>query len=257
MTPISSINQFLINNRRLQFNSLTRTQEFKDFQNSILDNIQKAQVVPTNIDLINQLPHDQVDEVTNIFRSINILANQSLELGQDFENKENLQAEVEEDISEARALFDEFTQDDLTLFISIFQNQLTRGFLDSSRTSSNSVSDLSFDGISNDLLESLFNINVLSESGSLSALDLTGSIIDNFTGNNNSNFLEFLLDDLSSSFIGSNIFTSLLQTKEPEEAETSSGTKTSQDIDTDKSITNLSSINSPDSNPPTIIELAG
>lgn len=251
MTPISSINQFSTINNRLRFNSSQRTRALEDTQNSFLDTVQQTPAVPTQTDLINQLPHDQVREVTDIFRSINILANQALELGQNFENREDLQIEVEEEILEARSVFDEFTQDDLTLFTAIFQNQIPGSLLASGSMDNDPGFDLFSNGITDNLLESLLNINVLSEFGALTALDLTGSIIDRFTGNNNSSFLESLLDDLTNSLTGFSIFKSLLQTQKSEK------TTTSSDTDTEEPIIPIPPINPPDSNPPTIIELAG
>ncbi len=217
MTPISQINQFLIIDRQFQFNSLQRTRAFEATQNNFFDRTQQTQDVPTEIDLINQLPHDQVQHVTDIFRSINIHANQALEPGLDFLNRENLQTEVEEDISEIRSVLDGFTQDDLTLFTSIYQNQITGALFDTGSTSNDSVFDLSFNGITDNSLESLFSIDVLTESGALIALDLTGRIIDNFTRNDDFSILESLLDKLNGSLFGSTIFNSLSQTQESEE----------------------------------------
>ena len=257
MTPISSINQFQIIDRHLQFNSVRRIRAFADTQNSFLDDIQQTPAVSTEINLINQLPHDQIREVTDIFRSINILANQALEPGQNFENRENLQAEVEENISELRSVLDGFTQDDLTLFIAIFQNQIPGAFIDSGSTSTDSVFDLSFTGITDNSLESLFRINVLSEFGALTSLDLTGSIIDTFTGNNNSSILESLLDDLTDSLIGSTIFKSLSQSQESEKTTIFLDTEISQGTDNTESIMPIPPSNPPDLNPLTIIDLAG
>ncbi len=257
MTPISSINQFSAINNRLQFNSLQRTRTLEGTQNFFLDTIQQTPAVLTQTNLINQLPHDQVREVTDIFRSINILASQALELGQDFENREDLQIEVEKEISEARSVFDKFTQDNLTLFIAIFQNQIPGSLIASGSTGNDSGFDLSSNGITNNSLESLLDINVLSEFGALTALDLTDNIINRFTGNNNSSFLESLLDDLTNSLIDSSIFQRLSQTQESKKTTPSSDTETFSDTDTEESIIPIPQISSPDSNPPTIIELAG
>lgn len=257
MIPISSINHSQISDSRLQFDSVQRTRVFEDTQNSISANIQQTQAVPTENDLINRLPQDQVHEVTDIFQSINILANQALELGQDFENREDLQTEVEEDISELRSVLDELTQDDLTLFIAIFQNQIPVGLIDSGSASNDSVSDLSFNEISDNSLESLLSIDILSELGALTTLDLTGSIIDTLTRNNNSSILESLLDDLTNSLISATISESPAQDQESEETTTPSDSETSQDIDTAEPIIPIPPINPPDSNPPTIIDFVG
>ena len=203
------------------------------------------------------MPQDQIHEVTDVFRSINILANQALEPGQNFENRENLQIKVEEDISELRSILDGFRQDDLTLFIAIFQNQIPGVFIDSGSTSNDSAFDLSFNGITDNSLESLLSINVLSEFGALTTLDLTGNIIDKFTGNNNSNILESLLDDLSDSLLGSIVFKSLLQSQESEEITTFLDTEISQRTDNTESIIPISPSNTPESDPLTIIDFAG
>ncbi len=258
MTPIHSIIHNPAFDFRLQSSPVQRTRVPEDTKAPVAANIQQPPADQSETDLINQLPQDRAREVTDIFRSINIIANQALELGQNFESRESLQVEVEEDISELRSVFAELTQYDLTLFVAIFQNQLPGGLIDSGSTSDNSAFGLSFSDVSNDSLESLLNLDVTSEPGALTVLDLTGSVIDTLSANNsNSSLLESLLNDLTGSLINAVISKSLSGDQEPEETTRSSGNKTSQDFGTAGLNTQIPPLTPLDSHPPTIIDFAG
>jgi hypothetical protein len=219
------------------------------------------------IDLVNKLPQDQARKVTNIFSSIHILVHQALEPGQNFRDKEVLQSEIENDIAVLKSILDEVTQDNLKLYIAIFQNQTLGGLINSDRTHNDSAFDLSNFVLSNNSLESLLNINVLSEFGALTAFDLTGRIIYTLTGNNNSETLEFLLSILTFSLIHTEISENKVQDEKMEDTEeeeevkavttTSSNRKISQDNVTKELIISTLPINLSQSNPLTIIDFTG
>ncbi|MCA1794745.1 MAG: hypothetical protein ABR534_13150 [Desulfotignum sp.] len=262
MTPIHTINHTPPQDIRLQFRSVQQVQLSERTQQVTSNALQQPLPVPLENDLVNQLFREQAQELTDIARSISILARQSLELDQDVEARQNLQTFVDEDISQLRTLFNSLSQDDLTLFATIFQNFIPGGLFDSGTTSNsdnNTFSDLSFREISDIDFESILDLEVLSEFGALGTLNFTNSIIDVFSGNTNGNFLESFLDDLSNSIIFTAISEPLTQDSdsESEEVSTSSDSETSETSDADESAIPIPTPISPDENPPTIIELAG
>ncbi|HKK98865.1 MAG TPA: hypothetical protein VJ943_01340 [Desulfotignum sp.] len=262
MTPIHTINQTPPQDIGLQFRSVQQVQLSESAQQVSSNAVQQPLPVPLENNLVNQLPREQTQGITDIARSISVLASQSLEIDQDIEARLNLQTFVDEDISQLRTLFNSLSQDDVTLFTTIFQNFIGDGLFDSG-TSSNSdndiVSDLSFREISNTALESILDLDVLSEFGALGTLNFTNSIIDVFSGNTNGNFLESFLDDLSNSII----FTAISEPLPPdsalasEEVSTSSDSETSEASDADEPAIPFPTPISSDENPPTIIELTG
>ncbi len=258
MEPISSIDHSFRSGFSLQTAPLRQTQTPEGIQPPTITTLQQPTAGPPEIDLVNQLQQDQVQEAADIFRSLNILANQALEPGQDFENRQNIQNQVEEDISALTSFLDQLRQDDLQLFAAIFQNQVPGGLLDTGGTDDNSVSDLLLDNSSRSALDGFLNIDVRSETGALNALDLTGSIIDVFTFNNTgSSLLESLLEDLTESLL----ITALQDNPEEDqeiEAPTVSSEEEQQDNDTEALLAvPIPPLTQPGENPPTIIDFAG
>lgn len=251
MTPINSISHTPVYGFRSQaVPSQRTTASLEEFSSHTA--FEPHLAITPEIDPITQLPQEQVQNVTDIFRSINIVANQALEPGQNFENRETLQAQVEGDILELNAALTEFEQDDLTLLIAIFQNQLPEGIIASGRRSNGTTSDPAFTETSGSTLESLLRIDVTTEPGALTALDLTGSIIASLARNNNdSSLLESLLDNLTESVINVTIADPLTEDQESEE------TTTSQDNNAEELLTQIPPLSSPASNPQTIIDFAG
>jgi len=262
MTPIHTLNHTLPQVIRLRLSSVQQAQLSESTQQVTSNVLQQPLPVPLENDLVNQLPREQTQGITDIARSISILASQSLELNQDVEARQNLQTFVEEDISRLRTLFNSLSQDDLTLFATIFQNFIADGLFDSGTTfnsDNDTFSNLSFREISDTALESILDFEVLSEFGALSTLNFTNSIIDVFSGNTNGNFLESFLDDLSNSIIFTAISEPLTQdsASTSDEVSTFSDSETSETTDADEPAILIPTPMSPDGNPPTIIELAG
>nr|NJM03937.1 hypothetical protein [Desulfobacula sp.] len=153
---------------------------------------------------MNQLPEGPVNEMSDILRHIEAVALQSAELGQTFENLELLQAGINEDLSNLETVLREFSQDDLKLFAAVFQNQAVVGPANFDTNQSGFNSDFFGNQGSGDFLDNLLRLNIISQSGLLDALGLTGSIINIFSLRNSGvGFLESLLAILTDSGSGS------------------------------------------------------
>ena len=222
-------------------------------------------------DLVNQLPAGPVEEITDAFRRINISANQSAELDQSFENRLFFQSQVDEEISTLQSLFERLNQDDLSLFIAVFQNQFPDDLFSSNRNQDDFFTSQSLDQFTPNALDSLLQIDVTSQAGSLAALALSGTIIDVLSGRNSSSgLLDSLLDDLTRSIITTRLFeppepppaapVNTGETTEAAPAEDDDTTAT-EDEDLTSEIEELTALDPPfaqvGSNPPTIIEIAG
>lgn len=143
--------------------------------------------------LIEQLPLEATQNVADILLDINVLSLQAAEPQQSLEQRENLQNQATEALSSLSSLFDQLSRDELDILIALFQDQSITFFVD---TSSNSSSDIISDTSSTteDSLENLFQIDLISEQGILSALDFTNGILGSFSAlNSDSSFLEDLL----------------------------------------------------------------
>ncbi|MCM2285213.1 MAG: hypothetical protein NDI81_10555 [Desulfobacula sp.] len=150
--------------------------------------------------MINQLPAGPVNEMTDILRHIGTVALQSAELGQTFENLELLQAGITEDISALKTALSEFSQDDLKLFATVFQNPAVIGSANPD-TNQNSFNSGFFENQDvGDFLDNLLRIDITSQFGLLDALDITGNIINLLSLRNSGTvFLESLLESLTDS----------------------------------------------------------
>lgn len=201
--------------------------------------------------LVKKLPNDPAQGLANIFQNINILALQSAEVFQTVEVRENLHTEATNELQELRTILAELSRDDLQLFIAVFENNLPE-FSSNSNTfnDDNRLSDVSFNDSATGLLNDLFEIDLRSEQGALSALNLASGVLDTLSiFNTGSNFLESLLEDLSGFNFNIAIIESLNQTEE--------SVSTSEDTENGELPVQYSPLVPPDSNPPTIIEFAG
>ncbi len=250
MEPISSINPLTILNSQIHRNQIL-TEPAISISDSHAQTEQES-LTSFRAGLVGQLSQNTARNVGNIFRSINLLANQSLELGTGFLTRERFQIEVSNDLSNLRSIFDDLPQEELTLFTTLFQNRLPDSILNTGSSNENIFSSLNLNGFSNDALDSLFQLDVTSEQESLLTLGLTNTLIDILSINNNdSSFLESLLDDLTNDF-----FNFRVPEETPDEDEES--TTTPEVRESDVNLQNqIPPLTSPDGNPPTIIELAG
>jgi hypothetical protein len=261
MEPISSINLFPLSGSRVRARRVASTpQTAQDLDTS---HVEQARIHSENATILNQLPQEPINNVNSILQQINTHTLRSLELGQTFENRQLLQADVSEDISNLRTTLDELSQDDLTLLIALFQNLPLIG-ADNFNTGQSSSDFFSSDFFntdqeffndslsSNQILDNLFRIDVTSETGSLIALDVLGNAIDALsTRDSGSRLLESLLGSLTNT--SSN-------TEEGEVSEQSQDETTGQlSSDSEQLAVQNQSFKavSPNSNPPTIIEIAG
>jgi hypothetical protein len=256
MEPISSINLFPLSGLSVQTRQVASTpQTARDLDTS---GVEQVRIHSENATLLNQLPQEPINNVNSILQQINTHALQSLELEQTLENRQLLQADVSEDISNLRTSLDELSQDDLTLLVALFQNQPLVGADNFNTGQSNSdffntdqdVFNASLS--SNGVLENLFRIDVTSETGSLIALDITGNALDILSSRNfGSRLLESLLESLTNTS---------LNTEEGEVSEPNHDDTTGQ-LSTDSGQLAVQNLNflaiSSNSNPPTIIEIAG
>ncbi|MDX2463975.1 MAG: hypothetical protein QNK31_05640 [Porticoccus sp.] len=203
MEPISSINLFPLSGLSVQarWRVASTPQTAQDLNVSGVDQVR---IHSENATLLNKLPQEPINNVNSILQQINTHALQSLELGQTFENRQLLQADVSEDISSLRTILDELSQDDLTLLVALFQNQPLVG-ADSFNTGQSNSDFFNTDQdifnaslLSNGVFENLFRIDVTSETGSLIALDITGNVLDILSSRNfGSRLLESLLESLT------------------------------------------------------------
>ncbi len=245
MIPINSINRFPISSFRFQNRPVATV------SSNILHTVTRRAepILPNTLNSIsiNQLPEDFIFKTTDIFRQIGIFAHQAAELGQTWENRELLQTNITEEISNLGTVLEELSQDNLKLFIAFFQNPSLIQFSDSNRDQ-----DLFLNNFPENFPENFFHIDVTSELGSLAALDLTGTVIDILSEENSgSELLKSLLDNLTDSIFNLSVIQSFEQNQED----------TSTDIDRDflrllvqnQYFTPIMS----DSNPPTIIDMIG
>ena len=214
----------------------------------------QRQTEALNAALISQLPDGLRQDVIGVFTNINQLGLQAAEIDQTFQAREGLQNEATDELQALRTAIDILSQDDLQLFAAVIQNQLPDLFSNgSSSANEDLLSDLSFLTPSETILDSLFQVDLRTDQGILSALDLSGSIIDAFSLSiPGSSFLESFLDDVLDVSFNLTVVESILAA---EETSTSSGDE-GDEIDT-VPIEENPPLNPPDSDPPTIIELAG
>lgn len=246
MEPINSVTSSPVFDFRtvnsIQFEALTPLSE-----NLPSNELNQSQSVIS--DLVDQLPQEPAQGVLDIFREINILSVQAAEPGQSIENRETLQIGVSDQILSLVELLEQINQDELDLFIALFQNQ-SINFSAESDLNSNLLSGLSPFDVADNSLERLLQIDLRTEQGILFALDFSSNILSSLSiFETDSDFLENFLEDL----IDISISNSLLEILSSEQE----GTDTS---DTEQAQT-ISEPNppltSPNGDPPTIIELAG
>ncbi len=201
-------------------------------------------------ELINQLPDGLTQEITGAFRRIRIIANQAAEPGLAIDIRTELQSQATGEVSTLDALFENLSQDDLSLFVALFQNQFPNGILAPATNPAPSPISQSLNIFTPGLAESLFQIDITSQAGTLAALDLADTIIDSFSdGNLNSTLLESLLDDLTDA-----IFTRpIRENSDPDQSETPE----TLDRDIARLLAAPPTFAQQGSNPPTIIEIAG
>ncbi|MCG8689248.1 MAG: hypothetical protein MI892_30530 [Desulfobacterales bacterium] len=203
--------------------------------------------------LLGRLPLLPAQGITDVFRSITALAIQAAEIGQTYENRNALQNNVSDDLEDLKTILEDLTQDDLRLFIAVFENQIP----DFSSGANSSGDDGIFDGftLSNatgDILNSLFQIDLTTEKGIFSALDLANNILDTLSiFNTGSDFLESFLEDLNDFGLSAALAESLI-VPEVEETDTYRTVAQSEEFPEESF-----PLVPPGSNPPTIIELAG
>jgi hypothetical protein len=176
MTPINSINSFSTSRVSLKKGLVSTIPEI--VQSVDTRDVDQEQINLSNAILINQLPHGLVNDFSDIIRRINIQALQSLELEQTLNNRQSLQENIIQEEYRLRAIFEELSQDDLRLFIAVFQNQPPIGSDNSNNFQDFFNTNFFFNGLSEKFLENLFHFDVTSQTGSLSALDITGNILD-------------------------------------------------------------------------------
>ena len=199
--------------------------------------------------LFNQLPQGPVQLMLDYYRNINLLALQAAELDQTNENRLFLQEEISRDTSELRTIFDDLNRDQLELFVAFFENQVP-GFSSNSNGNDSLFSGFFSETYSNNPLEDLLRIDVTSEIGLLSALDLSGSVIDSLSGfGSGSVFLESLLE-----FVGTvTPAVSVSDSPVPEPEEDSESPESDTEIVSEEEASPLA----PGSDPPTIIDIIG
>ncbi len=204
MTPISSINHSPLSSIRLNNRPVSITSA--DTQNIDAKGVGQAHRNLSIAVSINLLPQGPLKNVTDIIQQINTQALHSLELGQTFENRQLLQADITENVSNLRTIFEGLSQDDLKLFVALFQNQSLVGPGNSTNNQNFLNNSLSLNGILEDFPENLFRIDVTSQNSSLAALDITRSVLDILsTRDSESRRLESQLESLTElSFINFN-----------------------------------------------------
>ncbi len=179
MAPISSIQLFPISTFQYQSGTVKRVfasaqqgapADFKLTLSGLLDTL-----------LIHQLPRGPAHDIALIFKRIHTYAAQAAEIDQTYKDKELLQSDVKEDLSNLKTILSELAQDELTLFAALFQHVLQNGIVSSTNDSNDPATDVFIDGFKTDSLGNFFRIDVISERGTLAALDLTGTVIDILT----------------------------------------------------------------------------
>lgn len=202
-------------------------------------------------ELVRQLPEVPVREIAAVFSNISTTAIQAAEPGQSFEDRTTLQTDIIDDLLNLRSVFDQLSQEELSLFVAVFQNHLPDSLLGTGQDLF--ADDNFFSPIRTDdsLLDSFFRIDVVSERGILAVLDLAGTVLDILSvQDSGSGTLESLLD----------IFTQSSQA-----ISISDTPDTAESISTAESVNNdIALLRNQDppfaqlgTNPPTIIEIAG
>lgn len=248
MESISSAGSISVN---AAFQSNSTATVFEENPHTIAIRVEQAPETVQNNRLINQISQNTTIELTGIFQRIGIFAGQSLELGQTPENRDQIQEDLREELQGLRTLFQEISQDELSLFTAALQNQLPDALFNTG-SSQNIASDSFFlDALTDPSLESLFRIDVTSDQGSLASLGLIESVLDILSARDSgTDILGELLNDLDSSIFNLQVLQISVQ-----EAE---GSTTSQDSDlTTDAFEPVLTTDQTNSNPPTIIELAG
>ncbi len=167
MISVSSINRFPVTGFQTQ-GSREAIIFTSTHQNSLTGPATTANTVTAD-----QLPQGPARKAAALFRNINILAGRASEPAQALETREVMQTEVAEDLSELQSVFDQLSRDDLTLFIAVFQNQLPN--LMSNSGGGSFSSQLTEDLLGN-VLDTIFSIDVTTESGALKAFELSDSL---------------------------------------------------------------------------------
>lgn len=208
--------------------------------------------------LVLQLSERLAFDLTNIFRNINLFAIEAAEIGQTAENRAALQTNAEDELFNLRSLLDQLAQEELDLFVAVFENQLPEFSSSSSSTGSDTsiLEDFSITDSSLDTLEGLFQVDLQTEQGIFAALNLADIFLDTLSVfNTGSDFLESFLEDLSLFSFNATLADSL---ELPAEEEVSTDTSDDDEDEIDVSTTTETPpLVDPDGNPPTIIELAG
>jgi hypothetical protein len=250
MTPINSINPFLLSSYRFQNKPVTPASSVT--RDPITKGVEPTSLNPAPTVSVHQLPEGPAHEISDILRRINTRAHQAAELGLTFENREVLQAKITEDLSTLKTVSSELSQDDLNLFVAIFQNQLLVGPAYSDTSQDRFIPNPSLDGLLESFPESFFRIDVTSALGSLAALDLTGTALDILSvRNSGAGLLESLLDNLTDSIFNFRFTGGYEQYQDD--------TPTDQDRNFAHFLARAPYFNPapPGSNPPTIIDLVG
>ena len=200
------------------------------------------------LNVTDRLPQALAKVLAGVFTNINILALQSAELGLTQDTREALNNQAADELSGLRTTLDDLYKDDLELFGAIFENQLPDFF--SSANGSRQLDFLSA-GSFDSILTSIFQIDLRTGQGALSALNLSGSILEIlpvFNSGGNS-VLETLLDDVAGVSFNLAVIDSILSN-----SETGTASDTADDQEFPEPV---SPFVSPDTGQPTIIELAG
>jgi hypothetical protein len=250
MTPINSINPFPLSNYRFLNKPVIPASSVT--QDPITKGVEPTSENTVDTVSVHLLPEGPAHEISNILRRINTRAHQAAELGQTFENRQLLQAEITENLSTLETVSNELSQDDLNLFVALFQNQLLLGPAYSDTGQDRFIPSPSLDGLVENFPESFFRIDVTSALGSLAALDLTGTALDILSERNSgAGLLESLLDNLTDSIFNFRFTESYDQYPDD--------TTTDQDRDFARFLARAPYFNTapPGSNPPTIIDLVG
>ncbi len=229
--------------------------QFRSIRADALPDTGTADINPAPADrldpeLISQLPDGLTQEITGAFRRIRIIANQAAEPGLAIEIQTELQSQATGEVSTLKSIFENLSQDDLNLFVALFQNQFPSDILAPRTDPVSSLISDSLNYLARDPIDALFQIDITSQAGTLAALDLADTFIDSFSdGNLNSTLLESLLDDLTDAILTIPI----------QESPAPAQDKTTIFLDRDiaRLRAAIPAFAQQGSNPPTIIEIAG
>ena len=242
MTPVQSVNSYF-----QDYRTVSPVQVSPATQSTQISRPPTQDVVLNN--QAGLLPPDQGQALAEQFRNINILALEAAEPGQSFDERQRIQNDASDIVSSLEDIFENLSQQNLDLFIAAVEVQVPDlSSLNSPSDNTSFFSDFSNTVASSSTLEALLQIDLRSEQGILSALDLTSSVLDSLSFfNTGDSLLEGLVDiSISNAVVDS--FSDALDSGSEEEP----GTDEAADF---PQLTEPAA--PPGTDPPTIIDIVG